>query len=269
MDQFQQLLGTTLVLVAHPDDEVIGFGALMMRMKRAVVVFATDGAPQDEYFWKPYGSRSAYAAIRQQEARDALHVVGAEPLFLSDRVEGGIADQELFKRIPQAVDAFEKTVAQLNPDCIATLAYEGGHPDHDAACFIASVSGKRLGVPVWESPLYHRNADGSGAVQTFPQKTGEEIELHVEGPAFEKKLQMFHTYVSQKLVLDRFRPEVEQFRPILEYDFTRPPLPWKLNYEHWQWSMTGKEVAAAFASYLGQQRVFSQSSGQSQSEGTL
>ena len=61
---------------------------------------------------------------------------------------------------------------------------------------------------------------------------------------------MFHTYKSQKLVLEQFRPEVEQFRPVADYDFTQRPLPWKLNYELWQWKMTGEEVSAAFASYL-------------------
>ena len=250
MDQFQQLLGTTVVLVAHPDDEVIGFGALMQKMKRAVVVFATDGAPRDDYFWKSYGSREAYAEVRRQEARQALQVVNAEPIFLSDQVEGGIADQELFRRLPEAVDAFEKTLRQIRPDCVVTLAYEGGHPDHDAACFVASYVGRRNDVPVWESPLYHRNTDGSGALQTFPVKTGKEIELKVEGETYEKKVKMFHTYASQKLVLEHFRPEIEQFRPVVDYDFTQRPLPWKLNYELWQWHMTGEEVAAAFASYL-------------------
>lgn len=65
MEELQPLLGTTVVLVAHPDDEVIAFGALMQRMNRAVVVFATDGAPRDEYFWKQYGSREEYAGVRQ------------------------------------------------------------------------------------------------------------------------------------------------------------------------------------------------------------
>jgi hypothetical protein len=61
---------------------------------------------------------------------------------------------------------------------------------------------------------------------------------------------MFHTYKSQKLTLDHFRPESEHFRPVADYDFTRRPFPWKLNYELWQWRMTGEEVSAAFASYL-------------------
>jgi N-acetylglucosamine malate deacetylase 2 len=251
---FQQLLGTTVVLVAHPDDEVIGFGGLMQQMKRAIVVFATDGAPRDPYFWKSYGSREAYAEVRRQEARKALSAVGASPVFLADQVEGGIADQELFKRLPEAVNAFEQVVAEVKPDCLLTLAYEGGHPDHDSACFIAAQAGRRRKLPVWESPLYHRRHDGSGEVQQFPVATGQEIEQRVEGEPLKKKLEMFHAYVSQKLTLDHFRPGREQFRPIKDYDFTRPPLDWKLNYELWQWSMTGAQVAAAFAAFLESQK---------------
>jgi len=249
-DRLGPLKGTTVMLVAHPDDEVIAFGALMQWMKKAVVVFATDGAPYDSYFWNEYGSRDAYAQVRQREARQALSIVRAQEIFLSERVNGGIADQELFRRLPEAVKALEEVVSQLEPDCLLTLAYEGGHPDHDACCFISSQVGRRRNVPVWESPLYHRNSGGSSVVQTFPQATSGEIEVQVAGEELLKKLEMFHTYKSQKLTLDLFRPEVEQFRPIADYDFTRRPLPWKLNYEHWQWPMTGDEVAGEFASYL-------------------
>jgi LmbE family N-acetylglucosaminyl deacetylase len=250
MADINALLGTTIIFVAHPDDEVIGFGALMQRMRKAVVVFTTDGAPRDEYFWKPYGSREAYAEIRRQEARAALAIVGVEPVFLADRVSGGIADQELFRRLPRAMEAARKLVVQLQPDALLTLSYEGGHPDHDSACFIAAVLGRSMNIPVWEAPLYHRHPDGTGAMQKFHQLSGEELELKVEGEEMRRKLDMFHTYKSQKLTLDVFRPEVEKFRPIANYDFTRPPMPWKLNYEIWQWNMTGEQVAAAFADYL-------------------
>src|SRR5262249_37360443 len=64
-DPLQPLLGATLILVAHPDDEVIACGALMQRMEKAVVLFATDGAPRDERFWKQHGSRYAYAGLRR------------------------------------------------------------------------------------------------------------------------------------------------------------------------------------------------------------
>ncbi len=257
MNRLAPLLGTTVMLVAHPDDEVIGFGALMQRMCRPIVVFATDGAPRDEQFWKPYGSRENYAEVRRQEGRAATLLGGAQPVFLADRTRDGIADQELFRRLPAAIKAFEHLVAQIQPHALLTLAYEGGHPDHDACCFIASLIGRRAQIPVWEAPLYHRRKNGKGAVQSFHVHTGKEFELKIEGTPLATKIEMFQTYKSQKLVLDGFRPELEQFRPLADYDFTRPPLPWKLNYEHWGWKMSGEEVAAEFRNYLVNQNAVS------------
>jgi N-acetylglucosamine malate deacetylase 2 len=250
MDELRPLLGTTLVLVAHPDDEVIICGGLMQKMQRAIVLFSTDGAPREEGFWRQYGSRQAYSEVRRQEAQRALSIVGACPVFLADRVEAGIADQELFRKLSAAIAAVEEIVTRLQPDCILTPAYEGGHPDHDAACFIGSVVGTRASVPVWESPLYHRRADGSSAPQAFPELCGREVELRAECATLQRKIEMFHTYKSQELVLDGFRPDYETFRPLAGYDFTRPPLSWKLNYEHWGWKISGPEVSAAFAAYL-------------------
>ena len=179
-------------------------------------------------------------------------------MFLADHVAGGIADQELFRRLPQAMEAFSHAVDELKPEALLTLSYEGGHPDHDSACFIASVIGRRMAIPVWEAPLYHRHPDGKGAIQNFHQRSGEEVDLHVEGEAMQKKVEMFHTYKSQRLVLDGFRPEIETFRPIANYDFTKRPMPWKLNYELWQWQMNGDEVARAFAEYLESEQPLQQ-----------
>lgn len=247
MPTLEPLLGKTLIVVAHPDDEVIACGGLMQQMRQATVLFTTDGAPRDEYFWKEYGSRDAYAAVRRQEAVTALSSIGAEPMFLSDLVAEGLADQELFCCLPVAFTRMQRILARNNTDCLLTLAYEGGHPDHDASCFLTYLCGQKYGLPVWEAPLYHREADGKPAVQKFHQTTGAEQEIRIEGEMLQKKIAMFHSYRSQELVLDAFRPEIEQFRPIAEYDFTRPPFPWKLNYELWQWPMTGEQVAGACA----------------------
>jgi LmbE family N-acetylglucosaminyl deacetylase len=250
MEQLRPLLDATLVVVAHPDDEVIACAALMQKMRQAVVVFATDGAPHEEGFWRQYGSRQAYAELRRHEARHALRIVSACPVFLADYVKGGIADQELFRNLPAAIAALEKIVVRVGPASLLTLAYQGGHPDHDAACFMASVVGRRAVLPVWECPLYHRNADGSSALQTFPALTGGEVALHCECPLLQKKIQMFRAYESQRPILESFRPDYETYRPLADYDFTRPPLPWKLNYEMWGWQMSGTELASAFAKYL-------------------
>ncbi|HEX7284980.1 MAG TPA: PIG-L family deacetylase [Candidatus Angelobacter sp.] len=248
--ELKPLLGTTLILVAHPDDEAIAFGALMQQMRRAVVVFATDGAPRDERFWQQYGSRQAYAQVRRREACATLGLVGAEPVYLVDRVKGGVADQELFRNLPAAIEVCRQIVDDLRPEALSTLAYEGGHPDHDAICFIASTLAREAGLPVWEAPLYHRNQDGACVFQQFHRPAGGEVRLQVEGAVLENKTAMFRAYASQESVLDDFHAETETVRPLAGYDFSRPPLPWKLNYEHWGWPMTGEAVAGEFRNYL-------------------
>src|ERR1051326_5369869 len=58
MPTLESLLGRTLVLIAHPDDEALGCGALLQRVREPVVCFATDGAPLAAKWWQPYGSRA-------------------------------------------------------------------------------------------------------------------------------------------------------------------------------------------------------------------
>ena len=64
MHALAPLLGRTLIIVAHPDDEAVTCAALMQRMREPYVLFCTDGAPLDPYFWKKYGSREAYSLLR-------------------------------------------------------------------------------------------------------------------------------------------------------------------------------------------------------------
>ena len=69
MEQLAPLLGRTLVIVGHPDDEAVGCGGLLQRMREPIVLFCTDGAPRDPFFWERYGSREAYARERREEVR--------------------------------------------------------------------------------------------------------------------------------------------------------------------------------------------------------
>ena len=251
MPDLEPLLGRTLVVVAHADDEVVGCGALLQRMREALVIFCTDGAPRDEWFWRRYGSRDQYAELRRDEARNAMSEINAPaPLFVTDETGHTFVDQELFRFLPQAFEALAAVVRERQPQALLTLAYEGGHPDHDAACFLSSQLAKEFGLPVWEFPLYHRSADGEGVRQTFPFENGNDVVLRPSADEVEGKRRMLAAYASQGDIVSVFDIQMERFRPLGAYDFSRPPLPGVLNYEAWQWHVTGGEVAEAFTNFM-------------------
>ena len=252
MAWLDELLGRTLVLVAHPDDECIAFGGLLQRMREPLVVFATNGSPADPYFWKAHGSREAYAALRQREALNAMHAVGVKDvIFLADLPAGqSLVDQELFRNLGVAFELLSEVVRRRMITALLTLAYEGGHPDHDSCSFLAAQLARRSGLPCWEAPLYHRNADGTGTFQDFVERSGEEIDVRPTADEEERKRQMCLAYPSQGDFLSRFRLSPEIVRPQFAYDFTRPPHAGKTNYEMWQWSMTAEEVSRAFSDFL-------------------
>ena len=250
LSPFEQLLGRTLLIVAHPDDESISCGGLLQRIEQPSVVFATDGAPEDEYFWRKYGSRTAYARLREDEARAALQAVGVTAVeFLSHRVPTPLVDQRLYKSLAAAFAAVSNIIEQLRPQCLLTLAYEGGHPDHDAVSFLSAQLGKVHSLPVWETPLYHRSPSGHGIYQKFVVESGEVIEHQVKGSELDAKMRMLACYKSQFDALPSFRPELERFRPQVQYDYSHRPHAGKLNYEVWQWRMTPEEVSAAFVEF--------------------
>jgi|SRR5690348_688712 len=250
LNPLQQLLGRTLLIVAHPDDESISCGGLLQHIEQPSVVFATDGAPEDEYFWRKYGSREAYARLREDEARAALQTVRVTSVeFLAHQVAAPLIDQLLYKSLPAAFAALSRIVEQFRPQCLLTLAYEGGHPDHDSVSFLSAQLGKAYSIPVWEMPLYHRGPSGEGIYQKFAVEHGEVIEYEVKGRELQAKNAMLACYKSQFDTLPSFRPELERFRPQAQYDYSRRPHQGRLNYELWHWRMTPEEVCAAFVEF--------------------
>lgn len=251
MAGIEELLGRTLVVVAHPDDEVIACGALLQRMREPFVVFATDGAPRAAKWWQKYKSREAYAALRRLEAGAALSHAGVRQFeFLCDGRSQPIVDQELFRRLPEAVASLGQFIERLRPQALLTHAYEGGHPDHDACCFATSVVAQRWGLPAWEVALYRRDPRGNGVRQQFIHNTGEETTLRPSATEQQRKQRMLEAYASQADVIAGFDSSLERSRPLYKYDFTKPPHPGKLNYEEWGWEMTGVEVAKAFVQFM-------------------
>jgi N-acetylglucosamine malate deacetylase 2 len=286
-----ELTGRVLVLVAHADDESVGYGGLLQKMREAVVVIATDGAPRDEYFWGRFGSREKYAAARRDEARRAMRVAGVRELVMlaeeDGRVEGRrFEDQRLFLNLAAAYGLLEALAERVRPEAIATLAYEGGHPDHDSCSLLGARLGERLRVPVWEAPLYARfhgfrgftvfesesksdgalpidptsanggqiwgtEAPGELRLQEFLRANGTEARVELTAEELARKRAMCAQYASQQgEFLRNFDAGREVARPQVKYDYGQAPHEGRTNYECWQWWMSAREVCARFAEFV-------------------
>lgn len=251
-----ELTGRVLVLVAHADDESVGYGALLQKMREAVVVIGTDGAPRDEYFWGRFGSRDAYRAVRRDEARAAMQLAGVRELVLLAEEDSRLEDQRLFLNLAEAYARLEKLVERVRPEAIATLAYEGGHPDHDSCSVLGARLGAQFGLPVWEAPLYTRGYDSKSdgidelRVQRFIYETGDEAMVEIGVEELERKRAMCAQYASQGDFLRTFDAGREVVRPQVKYDYGHAPHEGATNYEQWQWWMSAREVSAKFVEFM-------------------
>ncbi len=254
MADLTQLLGRTLVLVAHPDDETAGCGGLLQRIAEPIVVFATDGAPRDRYFWDKYDSRLRYQRVREEEARAAMSTIGVSEIeFLGAEPRDGsegICDQELYLHLADAVARVSRIAQLRRPQAILTLAYEGGHPDHDSCSIIAARVGAQYQLKVWEFPLYSRpSSRGIQYLSFLAPDPNKEVAIELTSAELANKQAMLQAYASQHPFVLWFDPKVERFRPQRNYDYTRPPHTGKLNYEAWKWPMTGADVCAAYCRF--------------------
>ncbi len=128
---------------AHQDDEVALVSRIrweLARGSRITCVCLTDGAA------------AVPAATRDAESRRVLARLGVDDFRVAPAAER-IADGALPENMEQALRFVEDTVAEV--DEVVTLAWEGGHQDHDAAHLVAAVFAERRGVPCLEMPLYN------------------------------------------------------------------------------------------------------------------
>src|SRR6266700_2064393 len=93
--RIEQLLRSTLVLVAHPDDESLGCGILLQRMARVGVVLCTAGTPPAARNWNAGIIRPWKTYRRLAEFRAATRIAGVRPVWIMT----GIQDQMLYRSL--------------------------------------------------------------------------------------------------------------------------------------------------------------------------
>lgn len=244
-----------MLIVAHPDDEVIGAGGLLPRLQDGRLVYLTDGAPADMGDAARLGfvSRAAYARAREREAEAALTLAGIGP----ERVRRlGFGDQETSLRLRAAVQAVLEQFRAWRPAAVLTHPFENGHPDHDAAAFAVHLACRMLragGEPVpsvIEFASYHAAEDGRMVVQTFLPAAVPAVTLRLDEAGQALKRRMLACHATQAAMLDRFPVDRECYRQAPDYDFLQPPHPWRPLYERWFTTMTRERWQALAAEAL-------------------
>lgn len=246
IDRFVEAAGpaaaklTTLIVVAHPDDESIGAGARLNRLGNAWIVEVTDGAPTDLECARRHGfdTREDYAEARRRELEQAVAIAGFPPERL---IQLGYRDGEVTLRLAEVCLRITDVIDSLRPDVVLTHPYEGGHTDHDSTSFavhLACGALRREGVTppaILELALYHAQ-NGKKVLQRFlPHERADRDQRVVRLDPVERamKRRIFAAFETQKSVLAHFSVEFERFRPAPRYIFTAPPHTGQLNYERY------------------------------------
>jgi LmbE family N-acetylglucosaminyl deacetylase len=234
----------TAVIVAHPDDEVIGAGARLLQLRRAAFVHLTDGAPRDlrDATAMGFATRLDYAQARRRELIAGLALAGIAPEQMHAL---GYVDQEAALHLAEASRHLAVLLRDLQPEVVVTLPYEGGHPDHDATAFAVHAACRLLErqgpsqPALVEMTSYHQGPTGIAVYEFLPCAAYEATTRVLSEAERAFKRRLLDCFPTQRQTLGWFPIEVERFRPAPRYDFARPPHEGPPFYEAFPWGMTG------------------------------
>lgn len=217
------------------------------------MLFLTDGAPRDRgWFGRGHlWDRALYRQVRRREARSALALLGIPP----ERVQfGHISDMDLAGRLEEGFRLLRNAVHRFSAQAIAVPAYEGGHPDHDAANFLVNCLRRSGLAPTvrhwWEYSLY-TNRRGYIESHWLPPGAGR-ICSRLPVHATQVRRAAIRQYRSQSHTLGWLDRPAECFRPLPEHDYDRPPISFQPVYEIWGMPWTAVELCRAFRRFSRQ-----------------
>ena len=183
-------MGTLLLVHAHPDDEAISTGGVMMKAKahghRVVLATATRGEVGEIYNMDETASRPKLGEIRTEELKAAAEILGVDRVeFLGYRDSGMVdtADNKDPRSFHQApLDGAAAKLAVLirdeRPDVVVTYAEDGvyGHPDHIKAHYVTNAALELLQREGWSPKKLYYTAIPRSLMEAFMAQMPEDAQ---------------------------------------------------------------------------------------------
>ncbi|TMB98948.1 MAG: GlcNAc-PI de-N-acetylase [Chloroflexi bacterium] len=190
-------MSTLLLVHAHPDDEAISTGGVMMKARadghRVVLVTATRGEVGEIYNMDEKSTRPRLGEVRAAELENASRILGVNRgEFLDYRDSGmvGTADNEnpaSFHQAPlnEAATKLATILREEKPEVVVTYAEDGvyGHPDHIKAHFVTNAALDALlrSSEPWTPKKLYYTAIPRSLMQKFMEQMPEEARREETG----------------------------------------------------------------------------------------
>jgi LmbE family N-acetylglucosaminyl deacetylase len=220
-----------LFVFAHQDDE-LGYLGLLRHLGRS--------GRQVRVIWITDGAYSVPAEVRRRESSRVLEAAGVAP----DGLEfWEYPDGRSIQFAVEIARRLASRMLELAPAAVYTVAYEGGHPDHDFAHFAAVTAARLLDSPppVYEAPLYNKYRATHTAFNRFIPAETETLYTPLDRGDLLFKLRSLFIYGSQFWISGLpillfggrriLRGPGEPYRIAPSWNYRQPPHEGKLFYE--------------------------------------
>jgi N-acetyl-1-D-myo-inositol-2-amino-2-deoxy-alpha-D-glucopyranoside deacetylase len=181
-------MATLLLMHAHPDDESISTGGVMMKARadghRVVLVTATRGEAGEIHNMDPESTRPQLAQVRTKELENAAKILGVNRgEFLGYRDSGMVgtadnADPTSFHQAPlgEAAERLAAILREERPAVVVTYAEDGtyGHPDHIKAHHVTNAALDLMEKEGWRPRKLYYMAIPRSLMKSFMEQMPEE-----------------------------------------------------------------------------------------------
>ena len=177
-----------LLAHAHPDDEAISTGGVMMKAKahghRVVLVTATRGEVGEIHNMDESASRPRLGEIRTDELKAAGEILGVDRIEILGYRDSGMVDTADNKdprsfhqaRLDEAAGKLAAVIRDERPDVVVTYGEDGvyGHPDHIKAHHVTNAAFDMLDREGWAPKKLYYAAIPRSMMEAFMKQMPEE-----------------------------------------------------------------------------------------------